>query len=335
MKTLVTLDQSGLNAITVGTASAKPGAWTKGTITLGHYPDGPITSPVNILCGTQAGPVLWVQAAIHGAECGGALGLLRLCKQIDPNQMRGTIVGVMAANPTAFRVLGRNTPYDGENMNRLFEKPSQNGHSRQAASVLIDTACSVADAVMDMHSGGQETIVPFYSIYWEDGSVASQAAAGLARATGTTAIWKSTDAWLSGAMYTAVTKRGKPAIIVECGSGGDLNDHDVDNHMKSIKGVAKAMGMLPGRTAAATSVLYIGTCDLIYNQFGGYFLPAVEVGSVVRSGQIIGRIMDLYGKIVEELKAPKRTYIAALARKHRALHSGTMCAECCEVLGTV
>lgn len=318
----------------IGTARAKPGAWTTGTLTLGHYPDGPITTPVNILCGTRPGPVLWVQSAIHGAECGGALGLLRLFKRIDPKRMKGAIIGIMAANPTAFRVLGRNTPYDGENMNRLFEKPSRSGHSRQAASILIEAACAVADAVMDMHSGGQDTVVPFYSIYWEDGSAASQAAAKLARATGTAAIWNSTDAWLAGAMYTAVTKRGKPAIIVECGSGGDLTDRDVANNMKAIEGVAKAMGILPGRVAVASRALQVGTCDLLYNQRGGYFLPAVEVGAVVRRGQLVGRIMDPHGEIVEELVAPKRAYIAALVRQHRAIHSGTMCAECCALLAT-
>lgn len=316
----------------VGTARAKPGAWTTGTLTLGHYPDAPITSPVNILCGTRPGPVLWVQSAIHGAECGGALGLLRLLKRIDPKRMKGAIVGVMAANPTAFRVLGRNTPYDGENMNRLFEKPSRTGHSRQAAATLIDTAMSVADAAMDMHSGGQDTVVPFYSIYWEDGSPASKQAAALARATGTKAIWNSTDAWLGGAMYTAMTKRGKPAIIIECGSGGDLNDRDVGLHMSAIAGVAKAMGILPGRAKSAPRILNVGTCDLLYNQRGGYFLPAVEVGAVVRKGQVIGRLMDLHGRIVEELASPKRAYIAALVRDHRAIHSGTMCAECCDVL---
>ncbi|MBL8702738.1 MAG: succinylglutamate desuccinylase/aspartoacylase family protein [Alphaproteobacteria bacterium] len=316
----------------VGTARARPGAWSTGTLTLGHYPDGPITTPVNILCGTRPGPVLWVQSAIHGAECGGALGLLRLFKRIDVRRMKGAIVGVMAANPTAFRVLGRNTPYDGENMNRLFEKPSRTGHSRQAAATLIETAMGVADAAMDMHSGGQDTVVPFYSIYWEDGSPASKRGAELARATGTKAIWNSTDAWLGGAMYTAMTKRGKPAIIVECGSGGDLNDRDVGLHMGAIAGVAKAMGILPGRPKPASRILHVGTCDLLYNQRGGYFLPAVEVGAVVRKGQVIGRLMDPHGRIVEELASPKRSYIAALVREHRAIHSGTMCAECCDVL---
>jgi predicted deacylase len=246
--------------------------------------------------------------------------------------MKGAIVGVMAANPTAFRVLARNTPYDGENMNRLFEKPSRTAHSRQAAATLIETAMGVADAAMDMHSGGLDTVVPFYSIYWEDGSPASKRAAELARATGVKAVWNSTDAWLGGAMYTAMTKRGKPAIIVECGSGGDLNDRDVDLCMGAISGVAKTMGILPGRAKPAPRILDVGTCDLVYNQRGGYFLPAVEVGAVVRKGQAIGRLMDPYGRIVDELVSPKRAYIAALVREHRAIHSGTMCAECCAIL---
>lgn len=316
----------------VGTARARPGAWTTGTLTLGEYPDAPITTPVNILCGARPGPVLWVQSAIHGAECGGALGLLRLFKDLDPKRMKGAIVGVMAANPTAFRLLARNTPYDGENMNRLFEKPSRTAHSRQAAATLIDTAMSVADAVMDMHSGGLDTEVPFYAIYWEDGSPASKRAAELARATGVDAIWRSTDSWLAGAMYTAVTKRGKPAIIVENGSGAELTDRVVDLNRDAIAGVARALGITPGRARPARRILDVGTCDLLYNRRGGFFLPAVEVGTVVRKGQMIGRVMDSHGRIVEELASPKRSYIAALVREHRAIHSGTMCAECCEIL---
>lgn len=317
----------------VGTARAKPGAWTTGTLTLGEYPDAPITTPVNILCGARPGPVLWVQSAIHGAECGGALGLLRLFKGLDPKRMKGAIVGVMAANPTAFRLLARNTPYDGENMNRLFEKPSRTAHSRQAAATLIDTAMSVADAVMDMHSGGLDTEVPFYAIYWEDGSSASKRAAELARATGVDAIWRSTDSWLAGAMYTAVTKRGKPAIIVENGSGAELTDRVVGLNRDAIAGVARSLGIIPGRARPAKRILAVGTCDLLYNQRGGFFLPAVEVGTVVRKGQVIGRVMDSHGRLVEELASPKRSYIAALVREHRAIHSGTMCAECCDVLG--
>ena len=49
--------------------------------------------------------------------------------------------------------------------------------------------------------------------------------------------------------------------------------------------------------------------------------------------KIADRVIVLqHGRIVEELASPKRSYIAALVREHRAIHSGTMCAECCDVL---
>ena len=91
------------NALTVGTAKARKGRWTTGELVVGHYPDTPITTPVNILCGRKPGPTLWVQAAIHGAEVGGAMGLLQLFKKIDPAKMSGAIVGIggMAATKGA------------------------------------------------------------------------------------------------------------------------------------------------------------------------------------------------------------------------------------------
>jgi predicted deacylase len=243
--------------------------------------------------------------------------------------MRGAIVGIMAANPTAFRALQRTTPYDGENMNRLFAAPARTSQSHQAAAILMENAWSTADAVMDLHSGGIQEVVPFYALYWADGSPASQESARLARAAGTPHIWKSSDAWLGGAMYTSFTKRGKPALIIECGSGGDLNARDVDNFARAIEGVAKALGILPGRAPAQRRYRYLGACDLVFNQRGGYFLPAAAPGATVAKRQVIGRVMDAHGKLVEEIRAPGRSFIAAIVRENRAIHSGTMVAECC------
>lgn len=322
-----------MKGLKVGTARAKPGAWTTGMLRLGEYPDGPIETAVNIVCGSRPGKVLWVQSAIHGSECGGTLGALRLFNRIDPKRMKGAIVHVAAANPTAFRVLQRNTPYDGENMNRLFSPLARTNHSRQVAATLFETADGVADAMMDLHSGGIDSEVPFYAIYWHDGSKASREAKRLAEAAATPDIWSSDDAWISGAMYAQFTKKGKPGLIIECGSGGDLNDRDVDNFARAVEGVAQALGILPGKPPRQERYQYVGTCELLYNQRGGFFMPAVTVGAIVGKGQVIGRMMNSHGKIVEELRSPiGPAFIAALGRRYRAIHSGTMVAECCAVL---
>ena len=317
----------------VGTAKARRGEWTTGELVLGHYPDAPITAPVNILCGSNDGPTLWVQGAIHGTEIGGSIGVLRLFSKINPARMSGTIVAVMAANPMAFRAQARNTPFDGENLNRLFPGNPIGAHSPQAASILMETAYEVADAMMDLHSGGLEAVVPFYAIHWEDGSDASLESRRLARATGTPDNWACTDDWLHGAMFTNFTRRGKPALIIECGGGGPLPEEHIDNFCGAVRGVAQAMKILPGRPPRQERYRTIGHAELVFNTRGGFFLPEAEPGEVVRKEQRIGRVMDPHGAIVEELRSPNGpAYIAAIGRRYLPLSSGTMVAETLDVV---
>lgn len=319
--------------IKVGSARSKPGEWTKGTLVLGHFPDGPITSPVNMISGAEPGPTLWVQCAIHGTETGGAIGLLQLFKKINTARMKGNIVGIMATNPTAFRGYARNTPLDGENLNRLFPGNPRGAHSQQMASVLFETAMSVADAMMDLHSGGDEARVPFYGICYNDGSDAAKESMRLAESIGSDVVWSCTDAWLGGAMFVNFTKNGKPGIIVENGGGGGLPDSDIDKFAGAIEGVAKAMGILPGRPPRKKRYIVVDDCALVFNRSGGYFVPAVEVGDIVESGQTVGRVMDVHGETAEEITSPNGpAYIAAIVRPYLPVHSGTMVAECISVV---
>jgi predicted deacylase len=322
-----------VRTLRVGSAVARPGKWTTGVLTLGHYPDGPITAPVNILAGRRPGPTLWVQCSIHGTEIGGAIGVLRFFRQIDPAAMRGAIVAVMAANPTAFRGFARNTPLDGANLNRLFPGDRRGPHSHQSASVLMETAFGIADAMMDLHSGGNEAIVPFYAIYRDEDSEAARAAARLARAAGTRDLWASRDVWLEGAMFASFTRQGKPGLIIECGGGGPVPEADVESFVRAVGGVARALGILPGRPPRQRRYRVMGEGLIVYNTRGGYFVPAARVGAVVPKGRVIGRIMDPHGRTVEEVRAPNGpAYLGALARAYLPVYSGAMVAECLEVV---
>ncbi|MGQ0663382.1 MAG: succinylglutamate desuccinylase/aspartoacylase family protein [Pseudomonadota bacterium] len=320
-------------SIKVGTASAKRGERTTGHLTLGHYPDAPISSPVIIAAGSEDGPTLWVQGCVHGPEVGGPVGILRFFASLDLNQVKGTVVAVMLANPLAFRALARNTPYDGENLNRVFPGGAADGHTRQIAGTLLRTALKTADAMLDLHSGGDRSIVPFYALYWNDGSPTSAEAARLARAAGTPDIWASTDGWLKGAMFTNLTRRGVPALIVECGGGAQVPDSHIDNYASAIAGVATAMGILAGEPPRQANYRVADNALLVYNTRGGMFVPAVEAGAVVKEGDELGRIMDLFGNIVETVRSPVGPgWIASIRRRYMPLHSGEQVAEVIGIL---
>lgn len=316
------------STINVGTACAEQGRWTKGHLTLGYYADAPIQSPVNILSGARPGRVLWIQNAVHGDEPGGAIGILRFLKRCDPSTMTGSIVAVMVANPTAFRSQSRNTPCDSENMNRCFPGDNQGGHTHASARVLIDTACSVADAMLDLHSGGIDAVVPFYSIYSNDGSGAGEESLRLARATGTPTIWACRDKWLEGAFFANAVKRNKPAVLVECGGGGPVPEEHIENFACAIEGVARTLGILPGAPVPARQYRTIDGCSIVHNQRGGYFEPSVQAGDIVAAGQALGRILSPHGEVLEELVSPVGpAYIASIIRGFLPVHSGIEIAE--------
>lgn len=317
-------------AIEVGTAIAIPGKRTRGELELGFYPDGlPITTPVTIVAGTKPGPTLWLQSSVHGPENGGPVGALRLLNELDPNSIAGTIVFVAHANPLAFRAQTRLTPYDGENLNRVFPGAHNASFSRQTAHKLIETATTVADAIVDLHSGGEVGIVPFYSIYWNDGSEAAVNAGRMARAVGTPDVMGTSDEYISGSLFAQAVKRGVPTIIVECGGGGQVSEDHVNKFKDAIYGVSRLLGILEGEPPRQDSYRILEKCSLVFTRFGGFAIPLAAPGEVVSEGQVVSKVMNSFGDIVEEIRAPfGPAYIAAQRRPYQPIYSGTMMVEC-------
>lgn len=325
--------QRKIDGLRVGTARAVSGELVRGELRLGDFPDAPIVSPVMIAAGRKDGPVLWVQGCVHGTEVGGPLGIVRLLRGLDLSKVSGAIVGVMLANPNAFRAYSRSTPLDGENLNRVFPGARNAGHSHQVANVLLTTARKVADAVLDLHSGGDRSNVPYYALYRDDGSKTSKEAARLARSAGSPDIWGSKDAWLNGAMFTHMTALGVPGLIVECGGAAQVPDEHIDNFVAAVRGVAQAMGIVPGEPPSHPRYRHMDTAELVYTSGGGLFLPAVAAGELVRKGQALGQVVDLYGDVVETVVSPiDRGWIGSIRRRYMPVYSGDIVSEVMHVV---
>jgi predicted deacylase len=257
------------------------------------------------------------------------VSILRVLDTLDLGRLRGTLVAVMLANPTAFRGYGRNTPIDGANLNRIFPGSASGYHSEQVAHTLLETALATADVLLDLHSGGDRSVVPFYALYWDDGSEASRESGRLARGAGTPNIWASTDTWLTGTMFTHFVQRGKPALIVECGGGAQLPEEHVANFAMAIRGVMQGLSMLEGDPPRQPRYVIMEESYLVYSHRGGLFLPLVEPGQIVARDQELGTIFDLYGTAVETVRSPVGpALVASIRRRYMPVYSGDQIAEC-------
>ncbi len=312
----------------VGSALARPGAIARGRLKLGEYPDGEITSPLMIAQGTQDGPTLWVQAGIHGPEVVGQLAILEFLRGLDLTQLRGTVVALMVANPLGFRGYNRLTPQDGYNLNRVFPGDPEGHFTLQLAHTLLETSLASADVLLDLHSGGDLTITAHYTLFHNDGSAAGKEAERLARATGAPNIWNSLEHTLSGCHFTHFTRRGKPALIVESGGGARVTDTDLARQTAAITNVCRALSMLPGDPPRLERYRLGGDAVYVKASAGGFFLPAVSPGDDVKGGQILGRIMNLYGDTVQNIVCPvERAWIGSVRRPHMPLYNGDQCFE--------
>lgn len=109
---------------------------------------------VAITHGSAPGPVLAVTAGIHGAEYVPIVAVRQFIRDLDPAQMRGTIVACLQSSPAAFQERPAFVnPLDGQNLNRCFPGHPGGGPTARLAAWLWENLLARADYYVDCHCG--------------------------------------------------------------------------------------------------------------------------------------------------------------------------------------
>lgn len=318
----------------VGSAEACVGEVTRGQLALGEYPDGSqFACPLIIAKGHKPGPALWVQACIHGNEVGGPVSIHRFIQTLDLRELSGTIIFALQGNPLAYRELSRSTPQDGQNLNRTFPGTSEGALSQIMANRLISAAIENADALLDLHSGGNFMITCHYALYHDDGSAAGRDTARLVRGLGVPNLWNSLEDWLAGAAFAQFTKAGKPGLIVETGGGARVTEEDISRFVLAIEGMTRGMGMLPGELPTTATYRYGQNAVDMTARNGGLYRTLVEAGDDVVKGQKVGEVVNIYGDVTQTIRCElERGWVGAIRRPWMPIYSGE---EVIEIIQTI
>ena len=310
----------------IGNLSAKPGEKVFGFLeTSRTMSQLPVHMPVNILCGREDGPTLLVLAAVHGAEIVGSLGIGKILREVDPNELKGTLILVPVANTAGFEFFRRTNAWDDhdQGMSGMIGGEAPNASpdgtpSQQLAWLYLNELLPQADAVIDIHSG-RGTSYPFYTIctYDPDHEEVYQRSLELAKAFGLREIWRSTP-WgpqKPGGFKDVCNRRGIPYILPEMGGGPNfLNQghHLVDLCAQGIKNVMKTMGIMAGEICLEHDSVDLvdATHTMSTGIRAGFLELQFDRGEFVKKGEIYAKIYHPYtGELIDEIRAPGDGYV--------------------------
>ena len=299
------------SAFQVGPVRAAPGTRASGFLEIPAGVDSATRVPITVLHGSGPGPVLALVAGTHGSEVAPILALHRVRRDVDPAQLRGTVILVHIANlPSYTKRTVYYNPWDGKNLNRVYPGKPDGTVSERIAHAITTEVIERADYVVDMHSGdGNENLLAYN--YWNKLGLdprADSIGREMAQAWGNYGIVVDTERPkdLAASVYTQNTAhlRGKPSITTE---NGFLGMPDVEMIQRNYDGAFRLMRylrMLDGRVELNDRPVWFVRTQVMTSPATGAWYPQVEVGQFVPEGGLLGYVTDYFGDRIGEVRAP-------------------------------
>jgi predicted deacylase len=256
--------------------------------------------------GAADGPRVSIIGGIHGCEYSSIAAVIRLMRSLDVAELSGSIVAVPVVSLESFRARSPFVvPVDGQNLNRAFPGRLDGGYTEALARSIFDTLIAPADAFIDLHGGDMVEALEPFTIY--DESAVEERSRALALAFGMRYVVRqpATDAGLSGMTCTAAAAAGVPSVMAEAGGCGRLEEHAVELLVRGTRNALRVLGMLPGEPdPPPPDARMVGSFRWQYAARAGWWESAVQAGDEVAAGALLGRVLDLHGNELEEIRAP-------------------------------
>jgi len=252
--------------------------------------------------GTRDGPHVSLIAGVHGCEYSSIAAVTRFVSELDASELAGSVVAVPVVSLESFRARSPFVvPADRKNLNRSFPGSSDGSYTEQLARGIFEQLVEPADVLIDLHGGDLvEDLEPF-TIY--TASPIEERSRALAVAFGLRYVVREEGDGLAGMTIDAAAQAGVPAIIAEAGGRGILEERCVQLLADGVRNVLRSLEMLPG-DVQARELRFVGGNVWLRSQHEGWWDAAVGPGVDVAEGQLLGRMRNLWGDVLEEVVAP-------------------------------
>jgi uncharacterized protein len=296
-----------MDILEIGSAKAVPGTKASGAICAGNHPaGGALEIPLIIINGLENGPILWLNACIHGDEPQGTLAIANLIRELDPKKLKGAVVCVPAMNVPAFEASRRGNPLDmfSYDMNRIYPGSPDGRYTERLAWAHKEALEKYADMEISIHSGGD------HSYLGKTMFVApSQQSRELGQAMGKGWGLHLSSPHPKGSPMAVLHDQGKAAISIELGGASHSMPTDFRSDGRELTdavwNVLYHFGMVDGTPEYEEKWLTGEQVSVLAGVSGLWVAESdFEFMKPVKAGKLFARIYDIFGEELEQIVAP-------------------------------
>lgn len=264
--------------------------------------------PLHELSGAHRGPTLGLLSLIHGDEPLPNVILQQVYRELDLDQLHGTVLMLPVANPLAYEALTRNTPLDMTNMNRIFPGTPDGLFTEQLAHKIVTEFVPRLDYLVDFHSGGTFPTVDYVYL--------SKVMPELSFAFGSNILYDGPG--YEGTLSNVTEEQDIPTVVVEIGGGSLVDDDAIERGVRGAFNILKKLDMLEGHSQVPEEQTVVEKMAVIRPHVGGVLYPEVkldQLGERVPGETVLGRIISPYTfEDLETITAPFDSNLMILLR---------------------
>jgi len=261
---------------------------------LGHS----VQVPILVARGRKPGPVVGVTAAVHGNELNGIPVIHHLFAALEGKPLRGTVVGVVAANVPGLHAQQREY-IDGTDLNDIFPGRPNGNVSQIYAHRLLDRVIGRFDYLLDLHTASFGRINSLYV----RADMRHPKTARMAYLQKPQIILHNPAS--DGTLRGAAMELGIPAITLEIADPHRFQPKYIRPAVTGVLSVLAELGIVKRRPARpGPPPILCERSYWMYTDRGGLLEVLPELAHPIEAGQVIARVRDAFGDVRTEYHAP-------------------------------
>lgn len=254
--------------------------------------------PVAVLAAGE-GPTVLLMAGNHGDEYPGQVAILKLCRELALEDVRGRLIMIPALNVPASKAATRLSPLDGKNFNRSFPGDPTGSVSEMLAHYLTNHLFPMADVVIDLHTGGRSfDFYPCAHMHLVPDHDQRRKMVAAAEAYNTDFAFLYTDVAGTGLLPGEAERQGKVVVTTEMGGGESVPAKVHRLSQEGLRNVLVHLGVLAGEQRSRSDlglrptrwVQSLDREDYRFAPESGIYESVVDLGASVAAGEMAGQI---------------------------------------------